>query len=405
MHSKLVQSIENNMKSKSSTERSKPVLLIQNAYSRSNSGDGLLVDLTLAIIRDAIDTDDYSTVVLANDSDSFRDLPNVIQVPCVSRSFVQRSYFSIERLLAVFAFAVFGGKFRYRVLDKSLGFPSIIVGVGGGYMRGAGRLEALKCLINNTSQLLWASGTGAPFVYFPQSIGPFRYRWHRSLVLRGLRKAKGVCCRDDRTYAELDLDNKLRMPDLAVMELARKMESSERRAAVVSRAVLLVCRDLNCSAERRNDYVGCLRQLQEMYGMEVVLQSTGRGNNDQEFCQQVFRKRKFRALQEALRDGAAYLVVSVRLHGAMEALLSGHPAYHLSYERKGFGAFGDLGLSDYVENVYGASPEKVCKGIESILADEDSYWFKVETRVPEILRHRKRLVELTRDNIEEVRTC
>jgi polysaccharide pyruvyl transferase WcaK-like protein len=44
------------------------------------------------------------------------------------------------------------------------------------------------------------------------------------------------------------------------------------------------------------------------------------------------------------------LVISVRLHGAIESLLSGVPAYHISYERKGFGAYQDMGVEDWVIN-------------------------------------------------------
>jgi hypothetical protein len=38
------------------------------------------------------------------------------------------------------------------------------------------------------------------------------------------------------------------------------------------------------------------------------------------------------------------------LHGALESILHGVPAYHLSYERKGFGAYDDLGVGDWVAN-------------------------------------------------------
>jgi hypothetical protein len=55
--------------------------------------------------------------------------------------------------------------------------------------------------------------------------------------------------------------------------------------------------------------------------------------------------------------------VSVRLHGSLESLLNGVPSYHLSYERKGFGAYADLGLNRWVANAADFDADEVAATI------------------------------------------
>ena len=81
------------------------------------------------------------------------------------------------------------------------------------------------------------------------------------------------------------------------------------------------------------------------------LQSITRGNDDLAYYKDQGIGREYIPLRECLAcKDKPDLVVSVRLHGALEAILSGIPAYHISYERKGFGAYQDLGVSDWVSN-------------------------------------------------------
>ncbi|WP_258096376.1 hypothetical protein, partial [Klebsiella pneumoniae] len=79
------------------------------------------------------------------------------------------------------------------------------------------------------------------------------------------------------------------------------------------------------------------------------VQSAVRGNDDTAFYR-ALGLTPHGLLRDVLRDDRPDAVVSVRLHGALESVLAGVPAYHLSYERKGFGAYEDLGLTDWVSN-------------------------------------------------------
>ena len=64
---------------------------------------------------------------------------------------------------------------------------------------------------------------------------------------------------------------------------------------------------------------------------------------------------------------AKRVVVAVRLHAALMALQAGHYVIHLSYERKGFAAFEDLGLKEYVHNAFSFDPETVHAHLDRLL--------------------------------------
>lgn len=374
----------------------KPFVLIQQAYSRENSGDGLLVDLSLNLLGEAFGEDGFEYVLFANNAESFGDLKPVVQVPCTSDASWVRLTGSLRNVLSIARFSSGRRKFPYSIFEGFDRQPDLIIGVGGGYLRGKGAVESLKCLLNNTTQLLWASHAKVPFLYLPQSVGPFSYKMHAEFVRGALRPGGQILCRDDRSVAQLGLTSASRFPDLAVMELARTLKVEEAGGVSRPRKHLLVCRDLNCSSGKRQRYIANLRRLQEALEMEVVLQSTGRGNNDSVFCQEVFGKTKYRTLRECNADGCDYTVVSVRLHGAIEAMLGGHPAIHLSYERKGFGAYGDLGIDDYVFNSTTFDYEEVESKLRMLATSEQNFWRAIARSRETILQRRAELVDQIR---------
>lgn len=58
-------------------------------------------------------------------------------------------------------------------------------------------------------------------------------------------------------------------------------------------------------------------------------------------------------------DSPRRVIIAVRLHAALMAIRRGHYVIHLAYERKGYGAFADLGLEPFVHNVYNFDVAKV----------------------------------------------
>ncbi len=72
-------------------------------------------------------------------------------------------------------------------------------------------------------------------------------------------------------------------------------------------------------------------------------------------------------------------VVSVRLHGALQALLAGIPAVHLGYERKSWGAYADLGLSVGCTARAASIPTEVAAQVRELVADPGPFWAAVRS--------------------------
>jgi polysaccharide pyruvyl transferase WcaK-like protein len=99
------------------------------------------------------------------------------------------------------------------------------------------------------------------------------------------------------------------------------------------------------------------------------------------------------------RPPAARVVVAMRLHAALMALNAGHYVVHLSYERKGFGAFQDLGLGDYVFNVHNFNPDEVSALAHELASSEErraNYDNTVREALDRVGDNRSRIVESLR---------
>jgi polysaccharide pyruvyl transferase WcaK-like protein len=73
-------------------------------------------------------------------------------------------------------------------------------------------------------------------------------------------------------------------------------------------------------------------------------------------------------------------------------MISGCPSIHLSYERKGFGAFSDLGVSEYCHGFKKFSPELIVTQAESLKNDSSSYWTAIHNNVGQVLTSRSMML-------------
>ncbi|MCC8394822.1 polysaccharide pyruvyl transferase family protein [Paraburkholderia sp. MMS20-SJTR3] len=343
------------------------VVLLQ-AYSSKNSGDALLVDLSVALLKRAFG-DATEVAIVAADPASFAGYPNVYPAPVLAQSGLARVGGALGGLFA-------GGLYsRMRELSQRLASADVVVGVGGGYLRARNLSEALKLEAGHLLQMRAACRSGKPVVYLPQSIGPAIPALPlRNHLTRMLGRFSAVFVRDDRSAAFLARNaNTRRASDLAVLDIERRsaqIAALARDADQQVRHVAFVLRKApSWNALQRQRYQASTRKLiRELAGrcrISFAVQSTGRGNDDLAYYRSIGIQRELVSLKELLATDRPDVVVSVRLHGALESILSGVPAYHLSYERKGFGAYGDLGLNDWVSNAADFDPAGV---IATILA-------------------------------------
>lgn len=341
------------------------MICIAHCYSTSNSGDGLLVELALDRVQRLFPNEDV--VLVALDPDSFSG-------SCLGWGYESVYGATVPNAVGMALAGAIGGRRPVRQLFAE---SRLILGVGGGYLRGGSCKEALKSSLSHLSQLIAVSCSGTPAVYLPQSVGPFDAAYS-SMVKRFLANVDTVCVRDDRSADLLhDLGNIVRIPDLAVLKQAEYLavaNTSSNVDGAYKGGRILVARELTSSG---TTYIRTLRELVSS-GFEVALQAQGRGNDDTSISETISGKSSLRSLADEIAASPGAVVVSTRLHGALTALMSGCPAIHLAYERKGWGAFDDLNLSEYVLNARSASSRQVLELTRRIEEDPAAYWDRVK---------------------------
>ncbi|VWC33695.1 polysaccharide pyruvyl transferase family protein [Burkholderia lata] len=336
------------------------------AYSARNSGDGLLVDLSVGLLREAFG-DAVRVSIVAADPASFPVYDDVCAAPVLAARGTDRLVGAATAALPV----RMNG--RLKALRGLLDEVDLIVGVGGGYLRARTAIEALKLEAGHLLQMRAALASGKPAVYLPQSIGPVLSSRAVGTHLQSLLGAfDSVLVRDDRSAAFLAANpNTRRAPDLAVLDFGHRSETILRHAAPTSdtaRHVAFVLRRAPAwSAERRARYDASIARMVEQVRatcrVSFAVQSTGRGNDDPAYYRGLGIQEPLTPLKTLLETDRPDVTVSVRLHGALESILHGVPAFHVSYERKGFGAYADMKLGDWVVNGADFDPARVCRTI------------------------------------------
>jgi polysaccharide pyruvyl transferase WcaK-like protein len=346
------------------------VITVVHAYSRANAGDGLLVDLTLSrLARIGVDVDEITVVAL--DADSFSDLPHVVHLGTPGRA----ADLDTVRAIVTGSAAAIGRGNAGRVLASA----DAHIAVGGGYLRAGRAVNAVGTGINHLPALRAVARSGAPALYLPQSVGPLRGPVGAA-VRRLLARVSEVHVRDDRSREALrGLSNVRRTADLAVLDIADSVASISPRSAdgrpvIVGRAL-----------PAHRTYVDGLRALASDLG-EVVWAVQAEGSaakSDRTFYDELGVPVRG-LVRDVLADDEPGPVVSVRLHGALQAVMSGVPAVHLGYERKSWGAFEDLGLADYVHNARDFDPRAVAEQVRGLRRDATSYWDAVRSSAPRL---------------------
>jgi polysaccharide pyruvyl transferase WcaK-like protein len=355
---------------------------ILHLYSSKNSGDGLLVDLTFKALEE-VKVDLSDTELLAIDARSFDKYGNVAQLDIASTdiSFLKRVFYALRASLHMV--------FRVPFDDQ------LQVAVGGGYMRNRTLKESVKFIFAHYYQLCRATYRPRKriSIYMPQSIGPFKFGLE-STVMSRLKNVSTVFVRDDRS---LELCNKygvnaIRMPDLAVQELATVMKGLQRSNYS---KVYLIARSVELG--HQDEYEGRIKELiKKIPSIEPIVQSTGRGNNDLDFYKKIGFPDNLRTVKDALLHEPG-VVISVRLHGAIESLIQGCPTIHLSYERKGFGAYSDLNIKEFVHNYRSFNVDLVHKQAQGLMNDSSDYWARIESSKKRILEKREYMLGVMKE--------
>lgn len=307
-------------------------VVLLHAYDARNRGDLLLATESIHLLARA-GVEPGHVRVVAFDPRSFPEEMATMEIPG-SRL---RGPSDVARLTAGAVQAWARPRHRpHSPMGQALREARMFVGIGGGYLRAPGGMPSLKTALVNLPQLAMAGCVGAPSVYLPQSVGPLRGHLGEA-IRRNLGRVDFVAVRDDASFSELRSANAIRVPDLATLAIARHWALAEHRSGG-GHKVVGVGRDL----AHPPGYHQRLRDLSDMLDLRWAVQSRTARQDDAAF----YRRSGLRVGAEsptAFADPHTGAVVSVRLHGALEAILAGVPAIHLTYERKGHGAYADLG--------------------------------------------------------------
>lgn len=362
---------------------------VLHAYSRTNAGDGLLVDLTIErIARLGVGLEDV--LVVALDPDSFPEVPRRTGVGTRGRGLSWELVPAARRGGALTASALV--RRPVGEVARALAGCDGLVAVGGGYLRAVDVTSSVGTALNHLPQLLAAARSKAPAVYLPQSIGPLRGPVGRA-VRRALWSIDVVCARDRWSAAELgSVPGLRRVPDLAVLDLGERWDdvapvTGVGRVGFVARRV-----------GHAGGYEDAVRAVADELGERAVwaVQTAGDRTKSDAVHYERLGVTSGGSLGDLLAGGDLSLVVSVRLHGALMALRAGVPAIHLAYDRKGPAAFGDLGLSDWCFDVRTVDRSTLAGAVANLAADPRSYWDQLAAEVPRLRKASAWLDELVR---------
>jgi polysaccharide pyruvyl transferase WcaK-like protein len=360
---------------------------ILHAYSRSNSGDGLLVDLTLErLARCGVEPEDVLLVAL--DPDSFPEVPHRAGVGARGRGLAWELVPAVLRGAALTASAV--ARRPLGALGRELAGCDALVAVGGGYLRAVDATSSMGTTLNHLPQLAVAARSRTRTLYLPQSIGPLKGPVGAA-VRTGLRRVDAVCVRDPWSESDLaGLPNVHRIPDLAVLEMAERFDLVERAAP--GGRVGFVARQVG----HASGYEQTVRAVAAELGDRAVwaVQTAGDRTKSDAVHYERLGVTAGGGLVELLAARDLSVVVSVRLHGALMALRAGVPAIHLAYDRKGPATFADLGLDDWCLDVRSLDRAELGAAVAGLAADPGAYWARLAERADDLRRSSKQLDEL-----------
>jgi polysaccharide pyruvyl transferase WcaK-like protein len=362
---------------------------VLHAYSRTNAGDGLLVDLTIdRLARLGLGLDDV--VLVALDPDSFPEIPHRAGIGARGRGMSWELVPAARRGVALAASALV--RRRVGEVARVLAPCDGLVAVGGGYLRAVDVTSSVGTALNHLPQLLAAARSKRPAVYLPQSIGPLRGPVGAA-VARVLRRIDAVCVRDRWSAAELGrVPGLRRVPDLAVLELGERWDDVALappggRVGVVARQV-----------GHAGGYEAAVQAVAADLGDRAVwaVQTAGDPTKSDAVHYERLGVTAGGGLADLLAAGELSVVVSVRLHGALMALRAGVPAIHLAYDRKGPAAFADLGVSDWCFDVRSLDRSALAEAVAGLVAEPGPYWDKLAGEVPRLRKSSAGLDEVMR---------
>ncbi|MGF7233648.1 MAG: polysaccharide pyruvyl transferase family protein [Frankia sp.] len=353
----------------------RPVILA-NVFSRTNKGDSLLTDLAVSLLDEA-GIPPEKIVLQALDKGSYQGFPGTLRDGPQRRSKAR----SGAQALSAIGLALAPG--RKSSLRGHRPYAAYVM-CPGGYLNGRSYGEAAGFSYFHLRQMLQADNQAGVRFSLPVTFGPMVDPL-RIAVRRVVSSWDAIYVRDDYSLDTLSgLANVRRSADLVVLEVARR-ELAAPTVKIPPERIVINAREVSHLGD---NYLPSMTRLRALIpDATMAVQASG----DQALYEALGWNHT--SFDDIWQEGQSQVVISVRLHGALTAIMRGSPAIHLAYDPKGWAAFRDLGLDDYVFNASNFDPDAVREAAESLVKSPTSYWAGIASRLPYLNRLRAELVD------------
>ncbi len=417
-------------------------VLITNAYSARNRGDGAIVLGMLESLDRAFGNEELELVISSADHPADQERYPVPVVPSfhslmgrISRNGTLQGLLFLAVLMPL---SIVGALVK-RFLHVSVPLPAgltplldayaradLVVAAGGGYLYTTSRRRGAVMLLVHLHSFMLGRVLDKPVYLYAQSIGPFASSVQARLVRAALRRVQLVELRESwsvRLVASWGLPIPVHAAaDAAFLLRPVKPKSSPLGARRKSLRLGLTVRRWHRQAERQEAYeetmARFLRMLVERHDPEIIFlpQVTveRREDDDRETARRIL-DRLGPPVDARLLDhdyspremqwlcGQMDCLVGTRMHSNIFALTMGVPVVAVAYQPKTLGIMEQLGLEEFVLSIDNLAAEALLELVERLLAGREAISASLARALPEIQSNAWEAARLIAEDFSERR--
>ena len=416
---------------------SRPSILISHVYSYDNKGDAALLSVLLDEVRRVFDEpritvqtmDEVAPGEQFEGAEVFPSLMSLGRFRSNQNVFARTGYW-ISSVLATLLWA-----HVYRRTGRSIRIPAamrrvcvqyaeadLVVGVGGGYLRGWRTVASVVNVVLLTQPLRISAVLGKKTVLFSQSFGPFGWRIEELIVRRALRRGVDlVLVREDKSMAllkRIGADSRaIRSVDAGFL-LAERDQVDLRRLVGLGDGKPVVGFTVRkwLRADGQDAYESAVAELADFVatecGMSVVfipqVTSESHGDDDRVASVDVRARMVHPELAQVVTEqfdhhqiksvyaGLDYLV-GTRFHSVIFALTAGVPALAIEYEHKTSGILKDLALEQWSVPIDAVTGEDLMRRFRDLVATRERYLEILSENLPAYVERARNAADATAD--------
>jgi colanic acid/amylovoran biosynthesis protein WcaK/AmsJ len=296
-----------------------------------------------------------------------------------------------------------------------------------------------KSTIRNFKEFLIPVVIKKTFIIFPQSIGPFKSLFTRSIARFLLNKAKLIIAREKITFEnlkELGIKSKIiLLPDTAFLlktinnnknkEILEKIEKIKSRGKTIigisiSQAIVKFSKTSRSSIGKNMevDYEKILTNfcdyLTSKLNAKIILiphvVGPKKSDDDRTICKNIYNKlknkqdcmildRNYNSRELKTIIGKCDLFIGSRMHANIAALSQNIPTMSVAYSHKYYGIMQEFMLKDYVIDIVDITEEKIIEMAMSLMKNKDKIIPPMEKKNREIRNKYKKLGDLLKNEL------